>query len=126
MRTVESWIDKYERSSARVYDRVKPRVVDAIPIVARLAALSTGIAAIDHATALGRVAVYLRSISIDAGKIAGFVSANTGLPVNVVLHNAAVFALSSGIAPTESILVSDLDLAVQIGYSAWKETKSSE
>ena len=116
--TVESWFHKQEVSAEKVFTRIWPLVEKAVPIVADLDTVVTGIAASDHVSVLGKVATYLTTLIPGAEKVTGFVAAHQGATRPLILRDAATLLLS--LLPGGSVIASDLNLAVELAVSLGK------
>ena len=117
---VEGWFKKQEVSFEKVFSRIEPLIVKAEPIVSELSAVVGVVSGIDKNVILTKIGTYLGTITTDETKVTAFLTANQGAPVNSILHNAAVFALTFAVGPVASAVISDLDLAVQTAYSVVK------
>ena len=117
---VEGWFSKQEASFEKVFSRIEPLVTKAEPIVSELSAVVGVVSGIDKNVILTKIGTYLGTITTDETKVTAFLTANQGAPVNSILHNAAVFALTFAVGPVASAVISDLDLAVQTAYSVVK------
>jgi len=120
---IESWFSKQEHSAKKVFARIEPLIAEADPIVTALSAAVGVLEGLDKSAVMTKVAGYLSTVTTDVDKVEGFVTENQGAPINSILHNAAVFALTFAIGPMASTVVSDIDLAVQTAYSVLKEAK---
>jgi molybdopterin-binding protein len=122
---IEGWFTKQEKSVEKVFSRIEPLIVKAEPIVMELSAVVGVVQGIDKSVVLTKVCGYLSTVTTDTAKVEAFLKANQGAPVNSILHNAAVFALTFAVGPKASAVVSDMDLAVQTAYSVIKALKAT-
>lgn len=118
--SIAGWFKKREVNVAKVFNRIDSLLHAAEPIVKKVSAL------VDAETkVLGSPAVlvklndYLKEGVADEAIVEQFVSANTGAPVQSVLHNAAALILAHSSGKTAEV-TSDIDLAVQAAYSVLK------
>ena len=126
--TIGGWFKKQEAAVEKLFHRIEPLVEKAEPIVEEIAAVAASAAAGDpaspEAATLHAVSGYLtKAVGVES-VVDAFVKANQNAPLNNVLHNAATLALQYTHGEASSA-VSDIDTAVQLAYSTYKQTSAS-
>lgn len=103
-----------------VFSDVSKLTQAALPIVEAISGIANEVAAQDGLATTSKIAGYLGTVASDGAAVSSWVSANTGLPVMNVLHNAGVFALAHTTGSTK-VALKDLDLAVQLAYNVYSK-----
>jgi mevalonate kinase len=118
--TIAGWFKKQEASAVKVFSRIEPLLHKAEPIVQEIASLvDAETKALGSPAVLAKLNGFLKTGVSFEGVVDSFVSANTGAPVESVLHNAAALMLAYSRGNVTKV-TSDIDLAVQAAYSVLK------